>query len=80
MTRACFDVFGEISKPLVPMTAEANNGFLRARKDARADSVGPGFTPGLGPALACAAVALLESRDAAKLLLRGNRIHADVVG
>ena len=30
MTRACFDVFKEIGKPLVPMTGEANNGFLRA--------------------------------------------------
>jgi ribose transport system substrate-binding protein len=60
MTRACFDVFKEIGKPLVPMTGEANNGFLRAWKNAGADSVGPIFTPGLGPATLRAAVALLK--------------------
>ena len=60
MTRACFDVFKEIGKPLVPMTGEANNGFLRAWKNAGADSIGPIFTPGLGPAMVRAAVALLE--------------------
>ena len=62
MTRACFDVFKEIGKPLVPMTGEANNGFLRAWKNAGADSVGPIFTPGLGPAMVRAAVALLEGK------------------
>jgi ribose transport system substrate-binding protein len=62
MTRACFDVFKEIGKPLVPMTGEANNGFLRAWKAAGADSVGPIFTPGLGPATVRAAVALLEGK------------------
>lgn len=60
MTRACFDVFKEIGKPLVPMTGEANNGFLRAWKAAGADSVGPIFTPGLGPAMVRAALALLK--------------------
>ena len=50
MTRACFDVFKEIGKPLVPMTGEANNGFLRAWKAAGADSMGPIYTPGLGTA------------------------------
>lgn len=63
MTRACFDVFKEIGKPLVPMTGEANNGFLRAWKNAGADSVGPIFTPGLGPAMVRAAIALLEGQQ-----------------
>lgn len=62
MTRACFDVFKEIGKPLVPMTGEANNGFLRAWKNAGAESVGPIFTPGLGPAMVRAATALLEGK------------------
>lgn len=62
MTRACFDVFRELGKPLVPMTGEANNGFLRAWKAAGADAVSPIFTPGLGPALLRAAVALLEGK------------------
>ncbi len=62
MTRACFDVFKEIGKPLVPMTGEANNGFLRAWKAAGADSVGPIFTPGLATSLVRAATALLEGK------------------
>ncbi len=62
MTRACFDVFKEIGKPLVPMTGEANNGFLRAWKAIGADAAGPIFTPGLGPATLNAAVALLEGK------------------
>ena len=62
MTRACFDVFKEIGKPLVPMTGEANNGFLRAWKAAGADSVGPIFTPGLGAAMVRAASALLSGK------------------
>ena len=66
MTRACFDVFKEIGKPLVPMTGEANNGFLRAWKNAGADSIGPIFTPGLGPAMVRAAIALLEGKEVYK--------------
>lgn len=62
MTRACFDVFAELGKPLVPMTGEANNGFLRAWKEAGAESVGPVFTPGLGAAMVRAAIALLEGK------------------
>jgi ribose transport system substrate-binding protein len=62
MTRACFDVFKEIGKPLVPMTGEANNGFLRAWKSAGADSVGPIFTPGLATSMVRAATALLEGK------------------
>jgi ribose transport system substrate-binding protein len=62
MTRACFDVFKELGKPLVPMTGEANNGFLRAWKAAGADAVGPIYTPGLGTAMVHAAVALLEGK------------------
>jgi ribose transport system substrate-binding protein len=62
MTRACFDVFKEIGKPLVPMTGEANNGFLRAWKAAGADSVGPIFTPGLATSMVHAAAALLDGK------------------
>ena len=69
MTRACFDVFKEIGKPLVPMTGEANNGFLRAWKNAGANSVGPIFTPGLGVATLHAAVALLKGEALHKAYL-----------
>jgi len=63
MTRACIDVFSEIGKPLVPMTGENNNGFLRIWKDSGLDSAGPVFTPGLGPAMVRATVALLEGKE-----------------
>jgi ribose transport system substrate-binding protein len=59
MTRACIDVFREIGKPLVPMTGEGNNGFLRIWKESKADSVGVVFSPEIGPAMIHAATALL---------------------
>src|SRR5580692_1472040 len=57
-----FRCLKEIGKPLVPMTGEANNGFLRAWKAAGADSMGPIYTPGLGTATVKAAMALLEGK------------------
>jgi ribose transport system substrate-binding protein len=63
MTRACIDVFKESGKALVPMTGEANNGFLRAWTDSKVEAVSPIFTPGLGPAVLRAAVALLEGKS-----------------
>ena len=63
MTRACIDVFKEAGKPLVPMTGEANNGFLRAWTESKIEAVAPIFPPGLGPAVLRAAVALLEGRS-----------------
>ena len=62
MTRACLDVFKEAGKPLVPMTGEGNNGFLRAWKQSGVKSVGPLYTPGLGVATVRASVALLEGQ------------------
>jgi ribose transport system substrate-binding protein len=66
MTRACIDVFKETGKPLVAMTGEANNGFLKAWKDSGVDSVAPIFPPGLGPAAVRAAVAILEGKSLRK--------------
>ena len=62
MTRACLDVFKETGKPLVPMTGEGNNGFLRAWKATGVKSVAPLFTAGLGVATVRATVALLEGK------------------
>lgn len=62
MTRACIDVFKEAGKPLVPMTGEGNNGFLRAWKATGVKSVAPQFTPGVGAALVRATSALLEGK------------------
>ena len=63
MTRACIDVFRQSGKPLVPMTGEGNNGFLRVWSETGVESIAPVFTPGLGPALVRAAVALLEGKQ-----------------
>jgi ribose transport system substrate-binding protein len=60
MTRACIDVFKESGKALVPMTGEANNGFLRVWKQSGLTSVAPVFTPSIGPAMVRAAVALMN--------------------
>lgn len=62
MTRACVDVFKEAKKPLVPMTGEANNGFLRVWKETDLKSIAPMFTPGLGAAVIQASTALLEGK------------------
>ena len=62
MTRACIDVFKEAGRPLVPMTGEANNGFLRIWKDSNVKSVAPLMTPGLGTAVVRAATALLDGQ------------------
>lgn len=63
MTRACIDVFKDIGKPLVPMTGEGNNGFLRIWSENGLDSVAPIYTPGIGPALVRATIALLEGEQ-----------------
>ncbi|WP_206955887.1 ABC transporter substrate-binding protein [Trinickia acidisoli] len=60
MTRACIDVFKEVGKPLVPMTGEANNGFLRVWRQSGVKSIAPIFTPGLGAAVVRASVAILS--------------------
>jgi len=62
MTRACLDVFKEAGKALVPMTGEANNGFLRIWKESGLKSVAPLMTPGLGAAVVRAATGLLEGK------------------
>ncbi|KPF98042.1 hypothetical protein IP86_12640 [Rhodopseudomonas sp. AAP120] len=63
MTRACIEVFKEAGKPLVPMTGEGNNGFFKIWKSSGVKSVAPVFTPGLGPAVVRASVALLEGKQ-----------------
>ena len=63
MTRACIDVFKETGKKLVPMTGEANNGFMRIWGESGVEGVAPVFTPGLGPATVRAAVAILEGKS-----------------
>lgn len=63
MTRACIDVFKEAGKPLVPMTGEGNNGFLRVWKKSGVTAVAPVFTPDLGRAVVRASVGLMEGKQ-----------------
>ena len=63
MTRACVDVFKDTGKELVPMTGEANNGFLRIWTENDLDSIAPIYVPGIGPSLVRATVALLEGKS-----------------
>ena len=63
MTRACIDVFTEAGKPLVPMTGEGNNGFMRIWKESGVESVGVTFTPGIGAGMIRAAAALLDGKE-----------------
>ncbi len=62
MTRACIDVFKETGKPLVPVTGEGNNGFLRIWKETGVKAVAPLFPPAMGAAWIRASVALLEGK------------------
>ena len=63
MTKGCIEVFQEFKKPLVPMTGEGNNGFLRAWKESGVKSVAPVFPSAVGKAQVQAGVALLEGKQ-----------------
>ena len=63
MTRACIDVFKQTGRPLVPMTGEGNNGFLRVWKETGIESIAPIYAPGIDAALVRATVALLGGKQ-----------------
>jgi ribose transport system substrate-binding protein len=63
MTRGCLEVFQEFKKPLVPMTGEGNNGFLRVWKESGVKSIVPVYPSPIGQAMVRAAVALLEGKQ-----------------
>jgi ribose transport system substrate-binding protein len=69
MTKGCVEVFQEFKKPLVPMTGESNNGYLRLWKAVGLKSAAPEYPPSIGEAQVLAAVSLLE----------GKRIYRDYV-
>lgn len=60
MTRACIDVFLELGLPVIPMTGEGNNGFLRQWNDNDLDSVAASFPPSMFAVGLTAVGALLE--------------------
>jgi ribose transport system substrate-binding protein len=63
MTKGCLDVFKEFKKPLVPMTGEGNNGFLRVWKETGVKSIGAVFPATMGEAQIRTAVALLKGKE-----------------
>jgi ribose transport system substrate-binding protein len=63
MTKGCLDVFQEFKKPLVPMTGEGNNGFLRVWKESGVKSIVPIYPSPIGQATVRAAVALLQGKQ-----------------
>jgi ribose transport system substrate-binding protein len=69
MTKGCIEVFQEVKKPLVPMTGESNNGYLRLWKQVGLKSAAPQYPPAIGEAQVLAAVSLLQ----------GKRIYRDYV-
>jgi ribose transport system substrate-binding protein len=69
MTKGCIEVFQEFKKPLVPMTGESNNGYLRLWNAVGLKSAAPEYPPSIGEAQVLAAVSLLE----------GKQIHRDYV-
>ncbi len=63
MTKGCIEVFQEFKKPLVPMTGEGNNGFLRVWKDSGVKAIVPVYPATIGEAQIRAALALLEGKQ-----------------
>jgi ribose transport system substrate-binding protein len=63
MTKGCIEVFKELKKPLVPMTGEGNNGFLRVWKESGVKSVAAVFPSAVGQAQVQAVVALLQGKQ-----------------
>jgi ribose transport system substrate-binding protein len=63
MTRGCIEVFQEFKKPLVPMTGEGNNGFLRVWKASGVKAIVPLYPATIGEAQIKAALELLKGKQ-----------------
>ena len=63
MTKGCIEVFQEFNKPLVPMTGEGNNGFLRVWKESGVQAIVPLYPATIGEAQVRAALALLQGKE-----------------
>lgn len=62
MTQACAEVFRDAGRKLVPMTGEANNGFLRIWREYELPSVAPLYPTWIGAEAVKAAVILLAGK------------------
>ncbi|CAG9243751.1 ABC transporter substrate-binding protein [Paraburkholderia caribensis] len=63
MSRGCLEVFQEVGHPVVPMTGDANNGYLRAVKKANAPFIAITYPPTMGPVAVRAALDLLKGEQ-----------------
>lgn len=63
MTKGCIEVFQEFKKPLVPMTGEGNNGFLRVWKKSGVKAIVPVYPATIGEAQIRAAMDLLQGKE-----------------
>ncbi|MBE2274788.1 MAG: ABC transporter substrate-binding protein [Rhodobacteraceae bacterium] len=66
MTQACAEVLEENGLPMIPMTGEANNGFLRIWKEKDLESVGPISPTWFGQQGVIAALRVLEGAPIAR--------------
>jgi len=80
MTQACAEVFRETGRPLVPMSGEANNGFLRIWKEYGLDSVAPLYPTWIGAEAVKASVLLLSGAPLkSDYMLRPEPIGKDAI-
>jgi ribose transport system substrate-binding protein len=64
MSRGCIDAFEEVGKPLVPITGDNDNGFLRAAKKSKSVFIGETYLPSQGPVALRIALGLLDGKQA----------------
>lgn len=80
MTQACAEVFREAGLPLVPMSGEGNNGFLRIWKEYGLDSNAPLYPTWIGAEAVKAAVLLLSGAPMkSDYMLRPEPIAKDAI-
>jgi len=80
MTQACAEVLNENGLPLVPMTGEGNNGFLRIWQEMDLTSVAPQYPTWFGQQAVIAALRVLKGEPVAKdYLLRPAPITKDEI-
>ena len=80
MTQACAEVLNENGLPLVPMTGEGNNGFLRIWQEMKLTSVAPQYPTWFGQQAVIATLRVLEGQPVAQdYLLRPPAITSDDV-
>lgn len=80
MTRACIEVFQELGRDLVPMTGEAQNGFLRVWKETELESIAPIYPTWIAAEAVVAGVRALEGMPLkSDYMIRPDPITSDEI-